>query len=357
MALSVNPPFEPMLAKLTREMPTLPDLLFEPKWDGFRCVVFRDGDKLDLQSRNQKPLLRYFPELSEPLLAQLPDQVVLDGELVIATPSGLDFDALQLRQHPAESRIRKLAVEIPASYVAFDLLALSGESLLEEPFRDRRAGLERLLHDARPPLFLTPATLSREQALQWFDAFEGAGFDGIVAKHLASAYQPGVRAMLKVKHEHTCECVVAGYRVHKDGNGVGSLLLGLYDDDGALHHVGVASGMAAPLRRQLLDEVQPLRNDALDGHPWRDWADAMHEAAASGQRMPGGPSRWNATKDLSWEPLRIERVCEAEYEGLLSGRFRHNARFKCWRDDKRVAECTYAQLDAVAPAELLAMFG
>jgi ATP-dependent DNA ligase len=357
VALPVNPPFEPMLAKLTREMPSSADLLFEPKWDGFRCVVFRDGDELDLQSRNQKPLLRYFPELREPLLDQLPDQIVLDGELVIATPRGLDFDALQLRQHPAESRIKKLAVEIPASFVAFDLLALGGESLLDEPFRDRRAGLERLLRDARPPLFVTPGTTSRDEALRWFDAFEGAGFDGVVAKPLDSTYQPGVRAMLKVKHEHTCECVVAGYRLHKDGDGVGSLLLGLYDDEGVLHHVGVASGMAAPLRAQLLEEVQPLRKDALEGHPWRDWAEAMHEASASGQRMPGGPSRWNATKDLSWEPLRIERVCEAVYEGLMGGRFRHNARFKGWRDDKEVGECTYAQLDAVAPPELMGMFG
>ena len=346
MALPIQPPFEPMLAKLTREMPSTADLSFEPKWDGFRCVVFRDGDELDLQSRNQKPLLRYFPELREPLLAQLPDQIVLDGELVIATPAGLDFDALQLRQHPAESRIKKLAAEIPASYVAFDLLALSGESLLDEPFRDRRAGLEQLFRAVKPPLYVTTATTSRDQALQWFDAFEGAGFDGVVAKPLGDTYQPGARTMLKVKHQHTCECVVAGYRVHKDGNGVGSLLLGLYDDEHVLHHVGVASGMAAPLRKQL-----------LVGHPWRDWADAMHEAAASGQRMPGGPSRWNATKDLSWEPLRIEQVCEAEYEGLLSGRFRHNARFRAWRDDKNTDECTYAQLDAVAPAELLSMFG
>jgi ATP-dependent DNA ligase len=357
MALPVNPPFEPMLAKLTREMPSLADLSFEPKWDGFRCVVFRDGDELDLQSRNQKPLLRYFPELREPLLAQLPDQIVLDGELVIATPRGLDFDALQLRQHPAESRVKKLAVEIPASYVAFDLLALGNESLLDEPFRDRRAGLERLLGDAEPPLYVTPATTSRDQALQWFDAFEGAGFDGIVAKPFASTYQPGVRAMLKVKHERTCDCVVAGYRMHKDGNGLGSLLVGLYDDEHVLHHVGVVSAMAAPLRKQLLEDVQPLRKNALAAHPWREWADAMNEAAASGQRMPGGPNRWNASKDMSWEPLRIERVCEAEYEGLMNGRFRHNARFRHWRDDKDPDDCTYGQLDAVAPAELLEMFG
>ena len=253
--------------------------------------------------------------------------------------------------------MRKLSVEIPASYVAFDLLALSGESLLEEPFKDRRAGLERLLGKAAPPIYVTPATLSRDEALRWFDAFEGAGFDGIVAKPLGGTYQPGVRAMLKVKHERTCDCVVAGYRMHKDGNGLGSLLLGLYDDDNVLHHVGVASAMAAPLRKQLLEEVQPLRKDALEGHPWRDWADAMNEAAASGQRMPGGPSRWNATKDLSWTPLRIERVAEVEYEGLLSGRFRHNARFRRWRDDRDPDSCTYAQLEAVAPAELLEMFG
>ena len=356
MALPLQPPFEPMLAKLTRDMPSAADLSYEPKWDGFRCVVFRDGDELDLQSRNKKPLLRYFPELREPLLSQLPDQVVLDGELVIATPRGLDFDALQLRQHPAESRVKKLSVEIPASYVAFDLLALSGESLLDEPFKDRRAGLERLLGDAEPPLYVTPATLSRDEALRWFDAFEGAGFDGIVAKPLGGAYQPGVRAMLKVKHERTCDCVVAGYRMHKDGNGLGSLLLGLYDDDDVLHHVGVASAMAAPRRAQLLEEVQPLRKNALEGHPWRDWAEAMTEASASGQRMPGGPSRWNATKDLSWEPLRIERVAEVEYEGLLSGRFRHNARFRRWREDRDPDSCTYGQLEAVAPAELLAMF-
>ena len=357
MTLPIRPPFEPMLAKLTREMPRLDDLVFEPKWDGFRCVVFRDGDDLDLQSRNQKPLLRYFPELREPLLAQLPDQVVLDGEIVIATPTGLDFDALQLRQHPAASRVKKLSEEIPASFVAFDLLALSNESLLDEPFRDRRAGLERLLGSAEPPLYVTPATPSRDQALQWFDAFEGAGFDGIVAKPLASTYQPGVRAMLKVKHARTCDCVVAGYRMHKDGNGVGSLLVGLYDDEHVLHHVGVVSAMAAPLRKQLLEDVQPLRKNALAEHPWREWADAMNEAAASGQRMPGGPNRWNASKDMSWEPLRIERVCEAEYEGIMSGRFRHNARFRAWRDDKDPDDCTYGQLEAVAPAELLEMFG
>ncbi len=356
MRLPVLPPFEPMLAKLTRELPPGGEVLFEPKWDGFRCVLFRDADELDLQSRNQRPLLRYFPELREPLLEGLPGKVVLDGELVVANERGLDFDALQLRQHPAESRIRKLAAEIPASYVAFDVLALDDRSLLDTPFRERRRILEEVLSGARAPLYLTPGTTERTVAADWFSRFEGAGFDGVVAKPLDDTYHPGQRAMLKVKHERTCDCVVAGFRVHKDGNGVGSLLLGLYDDDGVLHHVGVASGMAAKLREQLAHEIEPLRKNALDDHPWRGWAEAVHEAAASGQRMPGGPSRWNADKDLSWEPLRIERVCEAEYEGLLNGRFRHNARFRRWRDDKDPDDCTYSQLETVAPAELREMF-
>jgi ATP-dependent DNA ligase len=356
MALPVRPPFDPMLAKLTRELP--PDgggLLYEPKWDGFRCVVFRDGDDLDLQSRNQKPLLRYFPELREPLLAQLPEHVVLDGELVVANDQGLSFDALQLRQHPAESRIKKLAQEIPASYVAFDVLALGDDSLLETPFKDRRAALEKMLKKARAPLYLTPATIHRDTAEDWFHRFEGAGFDGVVAKPLDDTYHPGQRAMLKVKHERTCDCVVAGFRVHKDGKGVGSLLLGLYDDDGTLHHVGVASGMAAKLRTALAEEVEPLRENALADHPWKDWADMMAQAQSSG-RMPGGLNRWNANKDMSWEPLRLERVAEVEFEGLMNGRFRHNARFRRWRPDKDIADCTYAQLETVPPAELREMF-
>ncbi len=304
-----------MLAKLTREMPAAGAVSYEPKWDGFRCVVFRDGDDLDLQSRNQKPLLRYFPELRGPLLEQLPDRVVLDGELVVANERGLDFDALQLRQHPAASRVNKLAIEIPASYVAFDLLALGAESLLDTPFGERRAELERVLGHARPPLYLTPATLDRDVASDWFARFEGAGFDGVVAKPLAGGYQPGKRTMLKVKHERTCDCVVAGFRVHKDGNGVGSFLLGLYDDGGTLHHVGVASAMAAKLRTELAAEVEELRAGALVDHPWKDWAETMSAAAEQGQRMPGGPSRWNATKDLSWEPLRIERVARSSSRG------------------------------------------
>ncbi len=345
-----------MLAKLTREMPPAGDVIFEPKWDGFRCVVFRDGDDLDLQSRNQKPLLRYFPELREPMLDQLPDRVVLDGEVVVANESGLDFDALQLRQHPAESRIKKLAAEIPASYVAFDILALGDRALLEVPFAERRAALEGVLRDARPPVYLTPATRDRDVATDWFSRFEGAGLDGVVAKPVIDAYHPGKRTMLKVKHDRTCDCVVAGFRVHKDGNGIGSFLLGLYDDEGVLHHVGVASGIAAKRRAELAEEIEDLRAGALDGHPWKDWADSVAQAAATGQRMPGGPSRWNATKDLSWEPLRIERVCEVAFEGMMSGRFRHNAHFRRWRPDKDPADCTYAQLETVAPAELREMF-
>jgi ATP-dependent DNA ligase len=281
-------------------------------------------------------LLRYFPELREPLLSQLPDQVVLDGEIVVANERGLDFDALQLRQHPADSRVQKLAVEIPASYVAFDLLALGNENLCELPFGERRAQLEKLLKKARPPLHLTPATESRETATDWFHRFEGAGFDGVVAKPVADSYHPGQRTMLKVKHERTCDCVVAGFRVHKDGNGVGSLLLGLYDEDGDLHHVGVAASMAASARTQLLGEIEPLRKNALEGHPWRDWADAVSDAAERGQRMPGGPSRWNADKDLSWEPLRIERACERHAIGR--GRPQHEAVLASPCDERAVVE-------------------
>ncbi len=353
MTLPIRPPLDPMLAKLVRELPAAGAVSYEPKWDGFRCIVFRDGDDLDLQSRNNRPLLRYFPELREPMLSQLPERTVVDGELVVTGDNGLDFDALQLRQHPAESRVNKLAAEIPASFVAFDLLAVGDESLLAAPFGERRARLEHVFARAKPPLFLTPATRDRDVAADWFTRFEGAGFDGVVAKPVADPYRPGQRTMLKVKHERTADCVVAGFRTHKDGNGVGSLLCGLYDDDGNLHHVGVASGMAAPVRKQLLADVEPLRADALADHPWREWASAME----AGQRMPGGPSRWNADKDLSWEPLRPERVVEVAYEGLLSGRFRHNGRFRRWRPDKDPEQCRYSALEVVAPAELREMFG
>ncbi len=368
MTFPIAPPIDPMLAKLTRELPTTGAMSFEPKWDGFRCLVFRSGDDLYLQSRNAKPLLRYFPELRAPLLANLPDRCVVDGELVIMGERGLDFDALQLRQHPAESRVRKLAAEIPASYVAFDLLAVGDDVLLDVPFGPRRARLEAELGAVEPPVHLTPATLDVAVAADWFRRFEGAGFDGVVGKPLAGRYEPGKRTLVKLKHERTCDCVVAGFRVHKDGAGVGSLLLGLHDDEGHLHHVGVASSLDATTRSRLVDVLEPLRADALDAHPWRDWAAAARPDAArpdageatSGkpdQRMPGGPSRWNATKDLSWEPLRIELVAEVAYEGLLSGRFRHNARLRALRPDRDPASCTYGQLEVVAPAELRAVFG
>lgn len=348
MTLPVRPPFEPMLAKLSREVPERDDCLFEPKWDGFRCIVFRDGDDLDLQSRNAKPLLRYFPELREPMLAMLPQQCVLDGELIIMGPRGLEFDSLQLRQHPAESRIRKLSVEIPATFVAFDILALGPDSLLTTPMGERRAILTRVLADAKPPIIITPATTDHRVAQDWFHRFEGLGFDGLIAKPLADPYAPGLRTLLKVKHERTCDCVVAGFRIHKDGNGVGSLVLGLYDGDGQLQHVGVAAGINAALRRELLEQFAPYRDGALEGHPWRDWATA--------EIGPGGGSRWNASKDLSWEPLRLELVAEVAYEGLLNGRFRHNARFRHLRTDRDVASCRFDQLEAVASSDLGDLF-
>jgi len=354
MDLPVNPPVSPMLAKLVRELPEGDQLVYEPKWDGFRCIVFRDGDEIELGSRNERMLTRYFPELLEPLRRDLPERCVLDGEIVIATPSGLDFDLLQLRIHPASSRVNKLAKETPSSFVAFDLLALGDDDLRERPFSERRAALERALAHAKPPVRLTPATTSPAVAREWFERFEGAGLDGVVAKSVSLPYRPNERVMLKVKHERTCDCVVAGFRWHKDGVGIGSLLLGLYDDERVLHHVGVASSFAAPMRKQLVSELEPYRADALNDHPWREWATA---AAAEGGRMPGAPSRWNAKKDLSWEPLRIELVAEVAYEHLQGDRFRHTARFRHWRHDRDPSSCTYSQLEAVVPAELHEIFG
>ena len=354
MDLPVNPPVSPMLAKLVRELPQGDQLVYEPRWDGFRCIVFRDGDEIELGSRNERMLTRYFPELLEPLRRDLPERCVLDGEIVIATPSGLDFDLLQLRIHPASSRVNKLAKETPSSFVAFDLLALGDDDLRERPFSERRAALERALAHAKPPVRLTPATTSPAVAREWFERFEGAGLDGVVAKSVSLPYRPNERVMLKVKHERTCDCVVAGFRWHKDGDGIGSLLLGLYDDERVLHHVGVASSFAAPMRKQLVSELEPYRADALNDHPWREWATA---AAAEGGRMPGAPSRWNAKKDLSWEPLRIELVAEVAYEHLQGDRFRHTARFRHWRHDRDPSSCTYSQLEAVVPAELHEIFG
>jgi ATP-dependent DNA ligase len=344
-----------MLAKLASDIPDEGDWLFEPKWDGFRAIVFRGTDDLYLQSRDLKPLDRYLPELHEALLDRIPPGTVLDGEIVIITPAGLDFDLLQLRLHPAASRIRKLAVETPASFVAFDLLAADGASLLETPQVERRKRLEQLLRGATPPLYLSPMTRDRATAERWLAEFEGAGLDGVMAKPVDGIYEPGVRAMIKIKHERTADCVVAGFRWHKDGVGiVGSLLLGLYDDRGVLHHVGVTSSFTKARRRELAEELEPLRKNALEGHPWRAWADPDEHLE---RRMPGGQSRWSAGKDLSWEPLRIERVCEVKYDHLQRDRFRHAAVFLRWRFDKAPEDCRYDQLEVTTPYELARVFG
>jgi len=359
MTFPIAPPVSPMLAKLARELPVskgADQYLYEPKWDGFRAVVFRDGDDVEIGSRNERPLTRYFPELPDALRANLPERCVVDGEVVIATGHGLDFDLLSLRIHPAASRVAMLAEETPASFVAFDLLADDRGDLRDAPLRERRARLERALAAAGPPVLLTPATTDRALAEEWFERFEGAGLDGVVAKPLDGRYEEGKRTMVKVKHQRTADCAVGGYREHKDG-GVGSLLLGLFDDQGVLHHVGVASSFAAPLRRELARELEPYRAGALDGHPWQGWAEADADAAAAGQRRPGAQSRWNAGKDLSWEPLRVELVAEVAYEHLQGDRFRHTARFVRWRPDREPASCTYAQLDVPVPMELHEIFG
>ncbi|MBK1789113.1 ATP-dependent DNA ligase [Prauserella cavernicola] len=353
MDLPVMPPVKPMLATLVRELPIASELVYEPKWDGFRCLVFRDGDEVELGSRNDRPLTRYFPELAELLAEALPPRCVVDGEIVIVTDAGLDFDTLQLRLHPAASRVRKLAAETPASFVAFDLLALDDRDLTGEHFGERRRLLERILDVAPSRVHLTPLSADPDVARDWFTRFEGAGFDGVMAKSTQARYEQDRRVMWKVKHERTADCVVAGFRVHKDGEGVGSLLLGLFDDEGTLHHVGVASGFTAARRRELVTELAPLRQNALDHHPWREWAAAHAEA---GGRMPGGLSRWSAGKDLSWEPLRTELVAEVRYEHLQAGRFRHGGRLVRFRPDRTPESCTYAQLEEAPPAELAALF-
>ena len=348
---TVTPPIEPMLAKVADEIPQ-GDFLYEPKWDGFRALVFRDADVF-IQSRDLRPFDRYFPDLHEAFLAQLPTGCVLDGEIVIESSTGLDFDALQMRLHPAASRVEKLARETPASFVAFDLLAVAGRDLRAAPQAERRRELESLLKRAKPPVLLTPVTRDRTVAKHWLEAFEGAGLDGVIAKRADTAYQPGVRAMLKIKHVRTADCVVAGFRWHKAGKGiVGSLLLGLYDAHGTLHHVGVTSAFPMGTRRTLARELEPLRRKAIANHPWRDWAGA----GADSTRMPGAQSRWSAGKDLSWEPLRIERVCEVRYDHLQGDRFRHAAIFVRWRPDKRPQDCRYDQLEVTKPFELDAVF-
>jgi ATP-dependent DNA ligase len=344
-----------MLAKLTNDLPEGDGWLYEPKWDGFRCVVFRDGPDVELGSRNERPLTRYFPELLEPLLEQLPERCVLDGEIVIPSGDerGLDFDALLQRIHPAESRVRRLAAETPAAIVLFDALAVGDRVLTEEPLAERRHVLQSLLPDPSPPLYLTPASDDPEVARGWFHRFEGAGLDGVVAKRLDGPYTPDKRTMIKVKHERTADCAVAGYRIHKDGKGVGSLLLGLYDDEGTLHHVGVAAGFTAKRRPELLAELQPLTENALEGHPWQRWAEVMaHEEG----RMPGAQSRWNAGKDLSWVPIRVERVAEVTFGQLQSGRFRHGVKLLRWRPDRTPSSCTYDQRDVADPVRFDELF-
>ena len=359
MRLPFDPPIAPMLSSAADALPAGEGWLFEPKWDGFRTLVFRDGAEIVLQSRDEKPMNRYFPELEEPLRAALPERCVLDGEVVIVGADGLDFEALLLRIHPAASRVKLLASQMPASFVAWDLLALGDEDLRETPLAERRTRLEQVLGQARPPVHLSPATRDRAMAEDWFHRFEGAGLDGVMAKRLEAPYRAGERTMIKVKHERTADCVVAGFRWHKQGAGtmVGSLLLGLYDDAGTLHHVGVTAAFSNATRKQLVAELAPLREHALDDHPWRDWAEAQDEASEKGQRLPGATSRWNRGKDLSWVALRPERVCEVAYDHMQGTRFRHAAQFRRWRPDKSARDCRYDQLEVTTPYELERVFG
>jgi ATP-dependent DNA ligase len=348
--LPVRPPVEPMLAKLTRELPR-GDLLYEPKWDGFRCLVFHDGEDLLLQSRNGKPLDRYFPELQQPLRGLLPTRCVVDGELVVPRDGRLDFDALSERIHPADTRVVQLAAATPARLVVFDLLVLGDEDLTGRPFVDRRAALEAALTDVSPPVHLTPVTRDAAVAADWFERFEGAGLDGVMAKPLGDPYTPGKRTLLKIKHQRTADVVVGGFRWHKDGAGVGSLLLGLYDDEGHLRHIGVASSFSAKRRTELVEELAPHRpaeGEPIE-HPW-----ILGEGATA---SPRAPSRWNTGKDTSWEPLRVGLVAEVAYEQLQGDRLRHGARFMRWRPDREPPSCRYDQLEVPVPLELAEVFG
>jgi len=347
------PPVKPMLAKAVAEIPR-PDsveggLLYEPKWDGFRCVVFRDGDEVELGSRNERPLTRYFPDVVAAARGQLPERCVVDGEVVIAAGAGLDFEALLQRIHPADSRVRMLAAETPASFIAFDLLALGDESLVDRGFAERRTALESALARSGAPVHLTPITDSYDTARNWFSTFEGAGLDGLVAKPALLPYSPDARVMLKIKHARTADCVVAGFRWHKSGPVVGSLLLGLYDDTGSLHHIGVAASFSMRRRAELLDELAAYRVEDLTDHPW---------AGGDPTRIPGGePSRWNAKKDMSWQPLRPELVVEVAYDHMEGPRFRHTAQFRRWRPDRDPRTCTYAQLERPVAYDLSGMLG
>jgi ATP-dependent DNA ligase len=343
-----------MLAKVAEALPDGEGFLFEPKWDGFRAIVFRKGNEVIIQSRDLRPLDRYFPELAKALGEILPRGCVIDGEIVVATKGGLDFDALQQRLHPAASRVARLAQETPASFIAFDLLAAGGKSVMALAQSERRTRLEQLLGSIKPPVYLTPMTQDRATAQDWLVRFEGAGLDGVMAKPADAPYQPGKRTMYKIKHIRTADCVVAGFRWYKETrDAVGSLLLGLYNDAGVLQHVGVTSAFSMDVRRQLADELEHLRKNAMEGHPWKDWATA---SAGDADRMPGAKSRWSNGKDLSWEPVRPERVCEVKYDHLQGDRFRHATQFLRWREDKRPEDCRYDQLEVTAPFELERVF-
>jgi ATP-dependent DNA ligase len=344
-----------MLAKRVSELPSTGDWIFEPKWDGFRALIFREHDEVFIQSRDAKPLGRYFPELIEPIKSELPAQAVLDGEIVIARNGGLDFDALQLRLHPAASRVKLLSKQIPASIVFFDLLLNGNNDLRGTAFKERRRELESLLASAEPPIHLTPATRDLDVAADWFNRFEGAGLDGVIAKPASGIYEPNKRVMLKIKHERDCDCVVGGFRWHKNSKdtAVGSLLLGLYDDSGALQHVGVCASFTDKVRKDLVEFLSRYRKNALANHPWKEWA----EHNEGEHRIPGGQSRWSAGKDLSWQPLRPELVVEVAYDHMQGSRFRHTAQFRRWRKDKSPSDCTYDQLEVVPPQELTEIFG
>jgi ATP-dependent DNA ligase len=353
MQLPVNPPVLPMLAKRVGELPEAGDWIFEPKWDGFRALVFRDHEDILIQSRDEKPLNRYFPELLEPLRSQLPSRCVLDGEVVVARDGALDFEALQLRIHPAESRVKLLSQQMPSSIVFFDLLAEGDRDLRGVPFEERRRILESLLSSSKSPIHLTPASRKLAEAADWFRRFEGAGLDGVMAKPISGTYESNKRVMLKVKHERECDCVVAGFRWHKKGerSAVGSLLLGLFDDGGALHHVGVCASFTDTKRHELVEFLLPYREHALANHPWKQWAE-LSEA----HRIPGAQSRWSHGKDLSWEPLRPELVVQVAYDHMQGSRFRHTAQFRRWRTDKKPSDCKFAQLEVVPPHELETIF-
>jgi ATP-dependent DNA ligase len=357
LALPFQPPVEPMLAKLSPGIPDGTGWLYEPKWDGFRALVWKSGDEVYIQSRDLKPLGRYFPELEASLRANLPDRCVLDGEVVIAADGKLQFEAMLLRIHPAASRVELLAKANPASYIAWDLLALGDEDLRARPQAERRERLELALAAAKPPVHVTPATRDKAVAADWFARFEGAGLDGVIAKSESLPYTPGKRVMMKIKHQRTADCVVGGFRWYKSGKDklVGSLLLGLYDGEGILHHVGICSAFKQDVRAQLAEMLKPLREGARDGHPWREWAE--WQEADTAQRLPGATSRWNRGKDLSWEPIRIGLVCEVAYDHLQGTRFRHATHFKRWRPDKPAADCRYDQLDVTPPFEIKEIFG